>query len=266
MTKLSPPQRIGITILGSGSRGNAIVVHTESQGILIDAGFSARELDRRLQQVGIDPAMLAAILVSHEHTDHVRGLRVFAGRLGLPIYANRGTAAVLRHRDARLGQFTIFAAGNPFHVQPFTIHPFSIPHDANDPVAFVIELGDQRIGVATDLGHVNHLIAHQLRQCDGLVLEANHDLTMLGNSNRPWSLKQRIMSRHGHLSNEACVQLLQTVIDARTRHVFMAHASAECNCYDLVARTVADGLLTIGRNDIDTHIAVQDTPLPTVWI
>lgn len=257
---------LGVTILGSGSRGNALVLHTAEGAVLLDAGFSARELVQRLTQAGLDPAALRAIVISHEHEDHVRGLRVFAARFGLPVFANRGTATVLRNRDSQLGALHLFAAGSPFQIGPFALYPFSIPHDANDPVAFVVQALDRRIGIATDLGHVNHLVTHQLRECDLLVLESNHDLTMLGNSQRPWALKQRILSRHGHLSNAACMDLLRSVVHARTRHVVMAHASSECNCRELVAAALAECLASLGRSDITTHIARQDAPLPTLWL
>jgi phosphoribosyl 1,2-cyclic phosphodiesterase len=257
---------LGVTILGSGSRGNALVLHTAAGAVLLDAGFSARELVQRLAQAGLDAAALSAIVVSHEHVDHVKGLRVFAERYGLPVFANRGTATVLRNRDSQLGPLRLFAAGNPFEIGPFMVHPFSIPHDANDPVAFVVQVCGRRIGIATDLGHVNHLVTHQLRDCDLLVLESNHDLSMLGNSQRPWALKQRILSRHGHLSNDACMELLRAVVHARTRHVVLAHASSECNCPALVAKAVAECLSGLGRTDITAHIARQEEPLPTLWL
>jgi phosphoribosyl 1,2-cyclic phosphodiesterase len=257
---------LGVTILGSGSRGNALVLQTATSAVLLDAGFSARELAQRLAQAGLEPSLLSAIVITHEHADHVRGLRVFAERHGLPVFANRGTATVLKSRDRQLGSLHLFAAGSPFQIGPFTLHPFSIPHDANDPVAFVVQTQERRIGIATDLGHVNHLVTHQLRECDLLVLESNHDLTMLGNSQRPWALKQRILSRHGHLSNAACMDLLRTVVHARTRHVVLAHASSECNCRELVAKAVADCLISLGRTDISAHIAPQDEPLPTLWV
>jgi len=264
MADVSVP--LGLTVLGSGSRGNALVVHGPGVGLLLDAGFSARELVERLERTGLAPEQLTAIVVSHEHADHVKGLRVFAERYGLPVFANRGTATVLRHRDERLGPVHLFAAGTGFQIGPFSVHPFSIPHDANDPVAFVVNGYGRRLGIATDLGHVNHLVAHQLRECDVLVLESNHDVAMLGNSQRPWALKQRILGRHGHLSNDACMELLRSVVHARTRHVILAHASEECNRYDLVARTVTDCLRLLGRHDIVAHVARQDEPLPTVWV
>lgn len=257
---------LGLTILGSGSRGNALVVHSATGGLLLDAGFSARELAERLESAGLAPSQLSAIVVSHEHADHVKGLRVFAERHALPVFANSGTATVLRNRDTRLGPVRLFAAGTPFQIGSFQVYPFSIPHDAYDPVAFVVQGHGRRLGIATDLGHVNRLVAHQLRECDILVLESNHDTLMLGNSQRPWALKQRIMGRHGHLSNDACMELLRTVVHSRTRHVVMAHASEECNCYDLVAKTVHDCLTRLGRHDIATHVARQDEPLPTLWV
>jgi len=261
-----PSAPLGITVLGSGSRGNALVVHAADGAVLLDAGFSARELAERLERAGLAPASLSAVVISHEHVDHVRGLRVFAERHGLPVFANRGTAMVLRNRDARLGQLRLFAAGNPFQIGPFTIHPFSIPHDANDPVAFVLQAHDRRVGIATDLGHVNHLVEHQLRECDALILESNHDVALLGNSQRPWALKQRILGRHGHLSNDACMELLRAVVHERTRHVVMAHASEECNRYELVAKAAINCLTGLGRADIVAHVARQDEPLPTFWI
>lgn len=257
---------LGITVLGSGSRGNATVIHTQQEAILIDAGFSARELRTRMQHVGLDSALLKAVIISHEHSDHVRGLRVIAKQLELPIYANRRTADVLRHRDEKLGAMTIFAAGTPFRIGGFAVEPFSIPHDANDPVAFVVRNGSAKVGIATDLGHASNVVAYQLRECHALVLESNHDRIMLGNSNRPWSLKQRIMSRHGHLSNDCCLDLLRQVLHAETRHVVLAHASEECNCYDLVKKGSEDTLRQMGRLDVGLHVARQDEPLPTLWL
>jgi len=259
-------ERVGITILGSGSSGNAIVVHTERDALLIDAGFSARELRRRMAAKGIDETMIRAVLVTHEHSDHVSGLRVTAKQLGLPIYANRGTAEVLRNRDDKLGALTIFASGSPFAIGEFTIEPFTIPHDAYDPVAFVVRYGPVKLGIATDLGHVNELVSYQLRECDALVVESNHDLGMLRNSDRKWSLKQRIIGRHGHLSNEDGLELLRKVMHARTRHVVLAHASRECNDYGLVEQGLRRCLAELGREDIAWQIATQDEGAQTIWV
>ncbi len=257
---------IGVTVLGSGSRGNATVIHTHSEAILIDAGFSAREIRRRMSEAGIDESLLKAIVVSHEHGDHVRGLRVCAKQLDIPVYSNRGTADVLRDRNHAAEQLHIFASGSPFDVGTFSIEPFSIPHDANDPVGFVVRCDNRKIGIATDLGHASQLVRYQLQKCDLLMVESNHDIPMLQRSARPWRLKQRILSRHGHLSNEASMDLLKGVVDARTKHVVLAHASSECNSYDLVERNAVECLKEMGQQDIIPVVATQDHFQKTIWI
>lgn len=261
-----PGERVGITILGSGSNGNAIAIHSARETLLVDAGFSARELRRRMEASGVDERSVRAVLVTHEHSDHVKGLRVLAEQLAVPIYANRGTAEVLRSRDTKLGKLVIFAPGSPFSVGEFLVEPFTIPHDAYDPVAFVVKHGPVKLGIATDLGHVNHLVSHQLQACDALVLESNHDLEMLRNSDRSWSLKQRIIGRHGHLSNEAGLDLLRQVLHERTRHIVLAHASRECNDYGLVETGLRRCLAELGREDIDWQVATQDEGARTVWV
>lgn len=260
------PEKLGITVLGSGSRGNAIVVHTPTEALLVDAGFSARETFRRMQEAGLDHHLIKAIVVSHEHTDHIRGVRVCAKRLNVPVYSNRQTAEVLRERDEDWGQLRIFASGSAFSVGGFDVQPFSIPHDANDPVGFVVRCGDRKVGLATDLGHASHMVCYQLRGCDLLVLESNHDISLLRDSSRPWSLKQRILGRHGHLSNDDSMALLETVLDVRTRHIILAHASQECNRYELVKDCVLQRLAKLGRTDIAAHVARQEEHLPTVWL
>ena len=257
---------LGITILGSGSRGNAIVIHTPSDAVLVDAGFSARELRRRMRCAGIDETTLKGIIVSHEHSDHVKGLRVCAKQLNVPVYANRNTADVIRFREQKMGAMHIFTAGALFEVGPFEVEPFSIPHDANDPVGFVLRFGGRKIGIATDLGHASHLVTYQLRECDGLVLEANHDIEMLHSSARPWSLKQRILSRHGHLSNDDSADLIGKVVHSKTRHLVLAHASEECNRPELVERCTLRTLEALGRTDIKPLFAEQNEILPTLWL
>jgi phosphoribosyl 1,2-cyclic phosphodiesterase len=258
--------RVGVTVLGSGSRGNAIAIHTPTEGILIDAGFSARDMAKRLSEVGIDGKLLKGILVSHEHADHVRGLSACARKYGLPVYSNRRTADVLRSRNGHPGSMHIFAAGSAFSIGSFHVEPFSIPHDANDPVGFAVRIGVHKVGIATDLGHVSHLVCHQLQECDILIVESNHDIGLLHQSSRPWALKQRIMGRHGHLSNSATLELLERVVTTRTQHLVLAHASQECNTYDLVERSAADFLRSLGREDIRPMVARQDEPLPTLWL
>ncbi len=263
---VSEQQGLGVTVLGSGSRGNAVVVHADGQALLVDAGFSARELRRRMDGAGVDAARLKAIVVSHEHSDHVRGLRVLANQLELPIFSNRETAEVLRQREPKLGKMHIFAPGSSFAVGDFTVEPFSIPHDAHDPVGFAIHWQDRKVGLATDLGHASHSVCYRLRDCNLLILESNHDIEMLRNCDRPWSLKQRIMGRHGHLSNVASMDLFGQIVSSRTSHLVLAHASQECNTYELAEKGARDCLESLGRNDIKLHVATQDASLDTLWL
>jgi len=190
---------IGITILGSGSRGNALVVHGESGDLLLDVGFSAKETRRRMAAANVDEKNIAAILVSHEHRDHVTGLRVLARQLGVPVYMNRLTAMTLKDRQEAPEQVHVFTAGTPFQVGALRIEPFTIPHDAVDPVGFAVHNAKCKLTVATDLGHASSVVKHHLLHADLIVLESNHEIALLHASDRPWALKQRILSRHGHL-------------------------------------------------------------------
>ena len=258
---------IGVTVLGSGSSGNATIVHCGGEGILIDAGFSFREFKRRFQESGLaDSVRLRAILVTHEHDDHVKGLRVCADNLELPVFTTRKCADVLRRRDAKIGHFSLIAPGGMFSVGSFSILPFSIPHDAVDPVAFVIRKDEFKIGVATDLGNGNHVVQYELQGCDTLVLESNHDLNLLAASSRPWPLKQRIMGPQGHLSNDASSQLLSKIIASNTRNVILAHISHECNKVEIAEECARKCLCSCDRSDVALSIADQDTPIQTAWL
>lgn len=259
------PSSIGITILGSGSRGNAMLIHSDGAGILIDAGFSLRELQRRLRAVNLTDISLQGIVISHEHRDHVSGLRVCANHFQTPIFTTRRCAEALRQQDPKLGHLSLFAAGSSFAIGAFQIEPFSVPHDANDPVAFIIRHGNCKIGVATDLGYAGQTVEYMLRQCNTIVLESNHDMNMLAAAKRPWPLKQRIMGRHGHLSNENSAELLKKVVDQNTSHVILAHISQECNQPELAENTVRKGLSQINRDDVKLIVTSQEKPTKTVW-
>ena len=259
--------QLGVTVLGSGSGGNAIVVHSPTGNLLLDNGFSLVELRRRLAAAAIPAESLRAILVTHEHTDHVRGLRVTANALKIPVYCNRLTAECLRGKElAPEKQLNIFTTGAAFKVGGFTIEPFSIPHDAVDATAFAFRLGGLKLGIATDFGHASSLVAHHLSGCDLLVVESNHDPQMVWDSGRPPMIKQRILGRRGHLSNDDCVKLLQQILHARTRHLVLAHASGECNRHELIERTVLAGMQALARTDLAPRIALQDAALPTLWV
>lgn len=243
-----------------------MVIHGHDQDILVDAGFSLRELRRRMSAAAIDEGRLAAILVSHEHADHSKGIGVVARKLDLPVFCTRDTAMVLRERNLLGDRINLFPAGGIFDLAGFKIQAFSIPHDAIDPVGFTFCHEQIKIGIATDLGHPSSVVCHHLGNCDILVVESNHDIAMLHESQRPWRLKQRIMGRHGHLSNSDSMSLLGRLLHRRTKHLILAHASCECNDYGLLAELAGNLLGESGRPDVTYHIATQDGHLPTVWI
>jgi phosphoribosyl 1,2-cyclic phosphodiesterase len=219
---------LSVCVLGSGSRGNAIHVCDGTTSILVDAGFSAREIDRRMHQRGLDPARLSAILLTHEHTDHVRGVERLVRRHRLPVYLTAGTrqeAASLHE----LPEIYSFACSGEFRINTLTIRPFSISHDARDPVGFTIGANGSRIGIATDLGIVTALVREHLRDCRMLLVEANHDPDMLRDGPYPWFLKQRIRSRTGHLSNQESCRLLEEILHPGLEQVVLAHLSETNN-------------------------------------
>lgn len=257
---------VGVTVLGSGSAGNSIVIQGEEHALVIDVGFSMKQTRQRLAMSDIDPTDLSAILISHEHSDHIKGLRVAAKQLEVPVYCNRSTGMVMKDRGTAPEKLNLFATGSTFTEGEFTITSFPIPHDAVDPVGFIIQTKHHKIGIATDLGHVSNPVAYHLQECDVLIIESNHDLELLKQSNRPWSLKQRIMGRHGHLSNDASGELIRKILHARTRHLVLAHASEDCNCPQIIENSIKNALSDIGRADIASWVATQNNPLPSLWI
>lgn len=217
-----------LSLLASGSKGNAVYLESGGTRLLIDAGLSAVEIIRRLALIGVDPTSLHAILISHDHTDHTRGAGTLARKLKLPLLASQPTreaaAAIVNKCDS-----IEFESGTSFSYRDLLIDPFPITHDAADPVGFVIESGEGRIGFATDLGIVTRLVTEKLKNCRMLVIEANHDEEMLMNGPYPWHLKQRIKSRHGHISNTESMQLLEDLLHERLEGVFLAHLSEANN-------------------------------------
>lgn len=232
------------SVLGSGSRGNATLVAAGSTRIMVDAGFSGRELARRLTGVGVEPAELSAIVLTHEHGDHARGAGVFSRAHGTPLYMTAGTrqacASLLRGSET----VHIYRPGHPVTVGDLDIEPFITVHDASDPVAVAISepAADLRLGIATDLGRPGVQAKHALRGCDALVIESNHDEEMLWQAAYPASVKSRIASSHGHLSNQAAAALAAELLSPRLTVVVLAHLSEETNAPGL-ARSAMDGAL-----------------------
>jgi phosphoribosyl 1,2-cyclic phosphodiesterase len=215
---------VRVCLLASGSKGNSVFVEAGSSRVLVDAGLSARELLHRLAAIGAEGRDLDAILISHEHSDHVRGAGTLARKLKIPLLVTHSTC---RAGSASIGNTEIieFESGCSFTFQDVMIDPFPITHDACDPVGFMIECDDGKIGIATDLGIATRLVAEKLKGCRALVLESNHDEEMLANGPYPWHLKQRIRSRHGHLSNSNSAALLDEIIHPGLEAVFLAHLS-----------------------------------------
>ena len=263
--------KLGITILGSGSKGNSILIHTDSSAILIDAGFSRKEMLLRIDKVGVDPAIIKAILVTHNHGDHVKGLRVLADQLKIPAYVNSMTFKELKSKNLIGQNVLLFDTGNPFEIDQFYIQPFNVPHDALEPVGFSIfpklpRPDDLKIGIATDLGHLTNLVKTRLQNCDALILESNYDHHMLRKSERKLSLKQRISGKFGHLNNCDAIDAFDSLLSDNMKHLFLYHLSDECNTPEIVEKLASEKLINMGRNDINCLIASQDEPLETVWL
>ena len=319
---------VRFTVLASGSKGNCTVVTGGKTRILVDAGLSCRELFRRMRLAEEDPATLDAIIITHEHSDHVAGLAVTARKLGIPVYFTEGThrawvrwlsprkqmtyaqwleecrkqaAARMAEADAAaaeecepedpeasaepvseespemaakespakdptwLPSVQFFQSGKPLQIGDISVSPFTIPHDATDPVGFVFQTEGVRMAVATDLGYIPPNVKAQLKNVDLLLLESNHDLEMLRDGPYPWSVKQRVLSRVGHLSNEATATYLETEYDGQASYVILGHLSESNNLPEL-ARIAAERALN-GRASLLGNrllLAAQHEPLTTI--
>lgn len=247
----------GFCPLASGSKGNCVYLGTDNTKVLIDAGISGKSLIARLQEINVDIADIDAILVTHEHNDHILGLKTLAYKYGIPVLANQETAKGIVENFHDCPKFKIFSTGETFEFGDLEIHPFSIQHDTLDPVAFTIKLNNLKLGFCTDLGFATSLVQMQLRDCDYLYLESNHQPSMVHASSRPMVYKQRVLSRSGHLSNEACGNLLCEVYNPKLKHVHLAHLSTECNSPE-TALSVVGGLLKAKGIDLELTVAPQD--------
>jgi phosphoribosyl 1,2-cyclic phosphodiesterase len=273
------------TILGSGSSGNCAYVETENARVLIDAGFSPRQIRQRLASIGRTPENLTAILITHEHADHIAGLLGLADKFQIPVYCNRDT------QDATIWTFKnkwskktnlaleaadtfkskinwqLFTTGASFEIADILVETFSIPHDAQDPVGFLLRMASGNIGFATDLGHTTKLVLDRIRAANVLVLESNHDVKMLQDCpRRAWPLKQRILGRHGHLSNVAAAEAAAQIMSAELKYLYLAHLSRECNKPELAQHVMAEQLHHIGATHVRLQLAAQDVPCETLTL
>ena len=228
--------------LGSGSEGNGLVVDSGGTRILIDCGFGVRDTKKRLARLGLSPSSLDAILVTHEHADHIGGVPAFAAKYGIPVWATFGTLAVVSERFEGMERVYGFDSHDAFSIGMLEVRPFPVPHDARDPVQFVVGDGEHRLGILTDIGATTRFVETSLSGCDALVLECNHDLDMLADGDYPWPLKQRITSRFGHLHNEASAALLAALDNTRLKHIVAAHLSQQNNTPEKARAALAGAL------------------------
>jgi phosphoribosyl 1,2-cyclic phosphodiesterase len=247
----------GFCPLASGSKGNSIYLGTNETKILIDAGLSGKVTLSRLQELNVNIEEIDAILITHEHMDHILGLKTLAFKYGIPVLANHETAKAIVETFHDCPKFKIFSTGETFEFKDLKIHPFSIQHDTMDPVAFTIETNDLKLGFCTDLGFATSLVSHQLKNCHYLYLEANHEVSMVHASSRPMIYKQRVLSRVGHLSNEDSGNLLAHVYHCDLKHVHLAHLSSECNSPEK-ALSIIEGILNDRGIQLEISVAPQD--------
>jgi phosphoribosyl 1,2-cyclic phosphodiesterase len=244
---------IGFCPLASGSKGNCIFLGTPQTKILIDAGLSAKATQAKLAEINVDIDEIDAILVTHEHSDHIQGLKVLALRKGIPVFANQETAKGIVEALQECPKFKIFSTGETFEFGDLEIHPFSIQHDTFDPVAFTIRVESLKLGFCTDLGFVTSLVQNQLRDCDYLYLEANHQVSMVHSCARPMVYKQRVLGKSGHLSNDSAGQLLSQIAHPNLKHVHLAHLSSECNSPETAIAVISE---ILKKNGIELNMCV----------
>ncbi len=256
---------VHLTILGSGSAGNCAYLETEETRVLVDAGFSGRQIRQRLASIGRTPESLHGILITHEHSDHIQGLATLCAKLPVPIYCNRLTKEAIENQLQARFDCRIFSTGATFEVGDLTVDTFSVPHDAYDPVGFLLRASGANIGFLTDLGHATRLVIERLRAANVLVLETNHDLKLLQeDTRRPWSIKQRILSRHGHLSNVAAADVAEQIVSSELRHLYLGHLSRDCNRPELAHQIVTERLQKLGAAHVRVESTSQDVPCPTL--
>jgi phosphoribosyl 1,2-cyclic phosphodiesterase len=244
---------LSVCILASGSKGNSIYISDGETSVLLDAGLSGVEIERRLKIAGHCPDCLQAILVSHEHSDHIKGVGILSRRYNLPVYMSADTQKASTHIVGKLSETISFQCGNTFRINTLTVRPFSLSHDAADPSGFTFSSGNIKIGIATDLGIATAMVKSHLKDCTALILEANHDPDMLINGPYPWPLKQRVKGKTGHLSNKDSGTLLKELLHENLNHVILAHLSETNNTPEKALSEIGPAL-----NEAKTKLSVAE--------
>ena len=224
--------------LGSGSRGNSTLVECGDTLLMIDNGFSTKETDKRLEKLAVSGHDIDAILVTHEHSDHVAGVGRYSRRYDIPVWASHGTSAMIKKLDG----VQCFNSHQTFNLGAFEIEPILVPHDAREPTQFVFKSNNIKLGVMTDTGSITPHMVDALKGCHGLLLECNYDREMLVNGVYPESLKRRVLGDWGHLDNQQAVELLQQLDVSNLQHLALAHISEKNNCPDIVLNSVSSAL------------------------
>ncbi len=252
---------IRFSILSSGSTGNATIIEVGSCRLLLDVGVSVKRLEQLLVQQGIPPATITGILVTHEHSDHIKGLGSFIRKYKVPVYANNKTWNALASIVGEIPEESVnmIKTGEKLTFEQMQVESFPISHDAVEPVAYNFQLNDQKLSIVTDTGYISPIIREKIRDADVIVIEANHDIQMLRVGSYPWNVKRRILSDLGHLSNEAAGEALCELISAKTKRVYLAHLSQQHNMLELAKLTVHNILYENQMTESSRPIELKDT-------
>jgi phosphoribosyl 1,2-cyclic phosphodiesterase len=254
-----------LCILASSSAGNSIAIRNESGIVLIDVGLSARAVEASLHRVGWDSGAVRAVLLSHEHSDHTRGVGAFVRRYKVPVYATQGTLEAIKDQWRGQECLNVLEVGSRVQISGMTVESYSVPHDVTDPSQFVIRNGRVSLGIATDLGTVTSLVRQKLRTVDLAIVEANHDADRLRQGNYPWNVKQRVGSTHGHLDNSQAAELVLDLAREGVPHIVLAHLSPRHNDVEQVERAMAKALAGLTWQPLLTVVGPHDgTPVISV--
>jgi len=261
---MTPLSTFKLSILASGSSGNCALLEIDEAAYLVDAGLSGKKIADRLLSLGRTVEDIQGIFLTHEHSDHTLGLPVLARRKNIPVYSNQVTATCLQGELGAYANWKLFETGSSFDLGSLHVVTFPVPHDAYEPVGYTFSNATHTIGFLTDLGYATKLVVERIRKANLLVLEANHDLELLkADTKRPWSIKQRILARHGHLSNEAAADVAGLIVTEQLTDIFLGHLSGDCNTHELAEAALQRKFKEMGITHVRIHRTYPDRSTPT---